>query len=269
MSEITIKALYNYPLKSAQGVLLDKTNVLNTGFEFDRLFGIINIDNVLLTAREKPRLLQLRVSYINSMLQLTTPNNEICNVDLNKVAKKPIEVSLFKDKLKAKLIARVANEYLSQFLKEKVRLISNDTDALRNVKEQYNGQPNDVIAFSDVAPIHLVNMASINDLNSKLEQPIRIPQFRANIVVSTSEAYAEETWKYVKVGECEFEVITPTERCILLTMDPITGQKHPKQEPLRTLIKNKRGSNKVNFGVYLVPRKLGEISVNDTLEVLS
>ena len=264
----TVEGLYVYPLKSAKGISLNTTNVLNTGFEFDRLFGIINMDNELLTAREKPRLLHLGISYLDSVLQITTPNNNTCTVDLKKVATKSIQVSLFKDSIKAKVIARVANEFLSDFLKQQVRLITIDSNALRNVKEKHNGQPDDVISFSDVAPIHLVNKASIEDLNSKLEQPISIAQFRANVVVNTTVPYEEETWKYVKIDNCEFEVIKASERCTLVTIDPVRAQKHPKQEPLRTLIKNKRGNDKVCFGVYLVPRKLGEIRVNDKLEIL-
>ena len=269
MNTTKIDALYVYPLKSAKGIQLEKTSVINTGFESDRSFGIINIDNVLLTAREKPRLLQLSISYIDAVLQITAPNLEACIVDLNTVAKKSTYVSLFKDRVQATLIARVANEYLSEFLKEKVRLISINSKALRNVKEAYNGQPDDVLSFSDVAPIHLVNLASVEDLNSKLEQPVPATRFRPNIVVSGVSAYAEETWKYIKIGECEFEVIMSTKRCSLITIHPTRLQKHPKQEPLRTLSENKRGSDNVNFGVYLVPRKLGEISLTDKLEIIS
>lgn len=265
---ISIEALYIYPLKSAQGTLLNKTDILNTGFEFDRLFGIINMDNVLLTARDKPRLLHLGISFLDSVLQITAPNKESCSVDLKKVATKSIQVSLFKDSISAKVIARVANEYLTDFLKEQVRLITIDSNALRNVKEKYNAAANDVINLSDVAPIHLVNMASVKDLNSKLLQPVLATRFRPNIVVSGVEAYEEETWKLVKIGECEFEVITATKRCSLITIDPVRLQRHPKQEPLRTLSENKRENTNVNFGVYLVPRKLGGISENDKLEVL-
>lgn len=269
MDNLKIEALYIYPLKSAQGILINKTEVLKTGFKSDRLFGIINTDNVLLTAREKPRLLHLEVSFLDSVLLITVPGKDPCSVDLNKVATKSIQVSLFKDVIAAKLIARVANEYLSDFLKEQVRLISIDSNSLRKVKEKYSAAPNDEITFSDVAPIHLVNEASVTDLNYKLAQPILSTRFRPNMVISGVKAFEEETWKFIKIGECEFEVITATKRCSLITIDPVRLQRHPKQEPLRTLSENKKESINVNFGVYLVPRKLGEISVNDTLEVLS
>ena len=269
MSTITIEDLSIYPLKSAKAINLEKVNVLNTGFENDRLFGIINMDNTVLTAREKPRLLHLRISFSDSVSEITDTDNNKCSVDLKKVASKAIQVNLFNESFKARVIARVANEYLSNFLKEKVRLISIEPNELRKVNEKHNGQPDDVISLNDVAPLLLVNKASINDLNSKLEQPISNPQFRANIVVSTPVAYDEETWKYVKIGNCEFEVITRSERCILFTIDPVRAHRHPKQEPLRTLAKDKRGNDTVSFGVYLVPRKLGEISATDTLEVIS
>ena len=102
MNVIKVNALYTYPLKSAQGMQLDIADVVSTGFEFDRSFGIINADNVLLTAREAPRLLQLNVSYIDSVLKIRVSNKETYNVDLNGIIKEPIQVAYLKIMYKPK-----------------------------------------------------------------------------------------------------------------------------------------------------------------------
>jgi len=42
----------------------------------------------------------------------------------------------------------------------------------------------DVTAYNDVSPFHLGSIESINDLNKRLVNPIKIHNFRPNIIVS-------------------------------------------------------------------------------------
>ncbi len=87
------------------------------------------------------------------------------------------------------------------------------------------------------------------------------------MVVSGVEAYVEETWKEVRIGECLFDVITATPRCTLITINPDVAAFDPNQEPLRSLSTYKKEGNQINFGVYLIPKRPGTISVNDTLHL--
>ena len=264
---INIDALYNYPLKSGKGILLNETLVFKTGFKLDRDFAIINKNKVVLTARENPRILLLNTSFKDSVLQIAIPNKECINVPLNGFKKQDIEVVLFKKETKALIVSKAVNNLLSEFLKEQVCLVCTNPLVLRSVKEEYNGKPGDVISFSDIAPVHLVNEESVKALNLNLVQPVLRTRFRPNIIVSGISAYAEENWKYIKIGECEFEVIIPTKRCSLITINPKSLEKHVNQEPLRSISKLKP-INKAHFGIYLIPRKLGKITTLDKIEIL-
>lgn len=73
------------------------------------------------------------------------------------------------------------------------------------------------------------------DMNNRLEEPVTPQQFRMNLIVKGAEAYEEDHWDWVKVGQVIFQNIRPCTRCIITTINPETGQKSPKVEPLKTL----------------------------------
>jgi uncharacterized protein YcbX len=45
-------------------------------------------------------------------------------------------------------------------------------------------QDHDVIVYHDVCPVHVCSLASIDDLNTRLEKKIKIYNFRPNIIVT-------------------------------------------------------------------------------------
>lgn len=81
----------------------------------------------------------------------------------------------------------------------------------------------------------MINEASVTDLNTRLEKPVNPEQFRPNFVIKGASAYEEDTWGWVKIGDVIFKTVRPCTRCIFTTVDPETGTKNPKVEPLKTL----------------------------------
>lgn len=73
------------------------------------------------------------------------------------------------------------------------------------------------------------------DLNARLDEPVAPEQFRPNFVVKGAVAYEEDSWGWVKIGDVLFKNVMPCTRCIFTTIDPETGKKNPKAEPLKTL----------------------------------
>ena len=73
----------------------------------------------------------------------------------------------------------------------------------------------------------------------------------------------------IRLGEVIFRVVKPCDRCIVTTIDPETGQRPDKTEPLRTLgmfRRDRRGG--VMFGQNLIPENAGRIAAGDRVEVL-
>ena len=90
-------------------------------------------------------------------------------------------------------------------------------------------------------------------------------RFRPNIVFQGSEAFQEDEWKRISIGELEFAVVKPCSRCVMTGIDA-DGVRH--KEPLATLSTYRKSEYGVCFGQNLVQLNEGVISVGDQLEVL-
>ncbi len=106
-------------------------------------------------------------------------------------------------------------------------------------------------------------------LNAKLATPISILRFRPNLVVSATQAHAEDDWKRIRIGAVEFDLIKTCTRCVFTTVDPATGVKDASGEPLRTLKEYRRSEAGIIFGMNLVSRNQGVIKLGDELVVIS
>ncbi len=61
-----------------------------------------------------------------------------------------------------------------------------DPQHVKNIEPEYPNEAldSDVVGFQDMSPFHLGSLESINDLNKRLTDPIKIYNFRPNIIVS-------------------------------------------------------------------------------------
>jgi len=132
-----------------------------------------------------------------------------------------------------------------------------------------------VTGFADAYPLHIMNLASSRDVARRVDGSIRrlsVIRFRPNIIITGPEAYEEDSWKRIRIGEYEYYVSCRTTRCLLPNTDQTTGEKHP-QEPFKTLSTYRRideGAAKNHcLGMQMVPAlERGEMRVGDEIEVL-
>ena len=113
-----------------------------------------------------------------------------------------------------------------------------------------------------------VRLGSLAALNARLARPVPIGRFRGNIVVDGAAAWAEDSWRLVRIGGALFRVVKPCDRCIVTTVDQQTGQRPDRTEPLRTLGTFRHDENGIMFGQNLVPTMTGRIAVGDAVDVL-
>jgi hypothetical protein len=155
--------------------------------------------------------------------------------------------------------------FLAQDLGEGTRLVTFAPGASRPVDQRY-GQPNDIVSFADGYPALLTTEESLASLNNQMVESLPMDRFRPNIVVSGANPWDEDGWKYLSIGEVEFENAKPCDRCSVTTVNQVTGEK-TGDEPLRTLAKTRRLGNKVTFGINLIPRTLGTIKLGDLVHI--
>ncbi|KAI4204776.1 MAG: hypothetical protein LQ350_000842 [Teloschistes chrysophthalmus] len=137
-----------------------------------------------------------------------------------------------------------------------------------------------VVGFADAYPLHLLGLASVADLDRRLStvapefSTTSALRFRANIYFGGRTAYAEDSWKRIKIGEQVFHVACRTTRCELPNVDQYTGKRH-KSEPSKTMksyrnIDEGAGPGSACLGMQMVPAaELGVIKVGDPIEVLN
>merc|ERR1719481_2546472 len=97
-------------------------------------------------------------------------------------------------------------------------------------------------ALSNVAPYHVVTQASVDELNSKIEnlkEPVNALHFRPNIVIKTlsKKPYQEDKWELLKFGETILEFSLPDNRCMTVNVNQETAQ---KDDIILKWIKNNR-----------------------------
>jgi len=94
-------------------------------------------------------------------------------------------------------------------------------------------------------------------------------QFRTNFVVTGCEPFAEDNWKRIKIGDAEFELVKPCERCIFTTLLPESTRFADDREPLKTLsLFRKDDNDRIDFGQNLISHNDAEVKLGDTVEVL-
>ena len=135
-------------------------------------------------------------------------------------------------------------------------------------------------AFVDIAPLLIVSLESLSDLNGRLsyegKNTVAIEQFRPNVVIEGVDAFAEESAQRMEIGAVGLTQLLPCERCSVTTFDVSTesdSEAKPSKEPLKTLSQYRNGgvgyAGGVTFGAYFAPESDGMLQVGDEIKVVA
>jgi len=255
-----------YPIKSSKGIGLSNAWVDDLGLAFDRRFVLTDSNGQFITARTHPTICLISASITPYGLLLTAPDMPVLNISYAKFTHEYRQVTVWKDTIAGQYCAPEYDTWFSQYLGKPCQLVFFGEQSSRRVKNRMNQ-----VAFADGYPLLLISEASLADLNGRMSNhQVSMAQFRPNIVINNTEPFEEDTWKHIRIGEVEFEVVKPCSRCIFTTIDPSNAEKHAKQEPLATLKKYRQvESGDVMFGQNLVALNQGQIHLGDSVTVLS
>jgi uncharacterized protein len=295
LSEINI-----YPIKSLKGIGLQSATIEARGLEFDRRWVLVDAAGNFLTQRELPKMATIRVSVLGDALDVSA--NGSGKLRIEPLFQGPRVSTCVWDRAGDALAYDVeTNEWFSGVLGTEVELRYMPDDAGRPVKPIFSDE-SDKTGFADAYPLLLANETSLGELNERISSHknpgladdgvrdpradggVRVPmnRFRPNIVISGADAWAEDNWGKIQVGEAVFRVVKPSDRCVVTTIDQAKGASGGK-EPLRTLATFRMSKNlfpdtfeafglppnSVLFGENLIPDTPGaRINVGDAVEVL-
>ena len=110
--------------------------------------------------------------------------------------------------------------------------------------------------------ISLINLNSIKDFETKINQKIEFERFRGNIYVKDLKPWTEREWlgKTLLINNIKFKVLKHIPRCSATNLK-INSQEADINLP-NTL---KKTYNHIDMGVYLLPLNDGEISEGDEI----
>lgn len=264
---ITVSQLSIYPIKSTGAIHLDHSEVESIGLHLDRRWTLVDQNNQILTAREYPILMDVKTKINAGQLEIFFLDQFLFKTPLSATNAADVDFQIWKNPVTGATTSPVIDQWFSNLVNKPCRLIFKNINSQdRPMSPKNGGKTGDLLSYADSSPILLCSEASLQDLNTRLAQPIGMNRFRPNIVVQGALPFAEDTWTSFKIGEAEFEVGEGCKRCVLISIDPTTKQKDSNTEPLRTLAsyrKHPRGG--VSFGIHVIPRKLGKIHLGDTV----
>jgi len=265
--EIILTGIRMYPVKSLAGIDLDQTEVQLQGLQDDRLFMLVDENGLFITQRKYPQLALINVKITQGGFNFVATNSTPLNIGSANFQSETVPVKIWQDHCLGIVADEKTNQWFSRYLGFPVRLIQYNHQAPRASDPNYSN-PDDIVSFADGFPLLVISQASLNDLNSKLETPVSMTNFRPNIIIDGCDAFAEDDWKQIRIGEVIFDAVKRCSRCVLTTVDPETGIKSENGQPLKTLSQYRKAEGGVFFGMNLIPRSAGTIQVNDMVEFI-
>jgi uncharacterized protein YcbX len=260
----SLAGLYRYPIKSTAGQALERAQVGNLGLEGDRRYMVSRPDGTFLTARTYPQLQRVAAQTDAGGLRIRHPERGEIVARESGFAAEPLATAVWGDEFAALTTTPALDEWFSAVLGAPVRLLW-----LGPQSQRYRAKIGRTLSFADGYPMLLISQASLDDLNTRTERTHRMAQFRPNLVVTGTAPYAEDGWSRIRIGTLELAVAKPCARCVVVTVDPATGEFLPGREPLRTLGRYRRGPDRqIWFGQNLVPLSDGELELGAPVEVL-
>lgn len=265
---LVVSQLFIYPIKSLGGISVNTAIVTDRGLQYDRRYMLVNEKNIFLTQREIPAMALLRCAIEADDLVLWHKDNDADKLRIQlipEVYETSTNAKIWDDLCSGLYIGEFADKWFSDQLKIQCRLVYMPDSTRRQVNPVY-AEPGDITSFSDAYPVLLIGQSSLDDLNSRLNEPLPMNRFRPNIVMAGGEPFDEDTMEQFGIGQINFFGVKLCDRCIVTTTNQETAIKG--KEPLKTLATYRMKNNNVYFGQNVLCGGEGEIRVGDKIEII-
>jgi uncharacterized protein len=230
---LRITGLHIHPIKSCAGFAVDEALVIETGFEFDREWMVVDADGEFLTQREHARLALVRPTRRGDEIVLRAPGMLALHLRTDAV-EGPLGVRVWDDALDAFDMGDLAAQWFADFVGQPgLRLARFDPDAVRLADARWTGAVAARTAFSDGFPLLVTSTASLAELNRRLAAAgapaAEMRRFRPNIVIDgLDDAHGEDFIDTLAIdgpdGEVVLKLVKPCGRCTIPDVNPETAE---------------------------------------------
>lgn len=246
--QAVLTSIYRYPVKGLSAEALDAvTLVAGDTIPFDRAYAIENGPGRFDpdAPRHLPKISFLMLMRNGRLAGLETTFDEatrtltICR-DGRQVARGDLSTRLGRQMIEQFLAGYMASE-----LRGPPRIV------------QAEGH-----SFSDVAEkcLHIVNLASVRELERSLDRPVDPLRFRANLYIDGQAPWSEFQWvdEEIAIGEARLKVFARTDRCEATNVDPANGA---RDMAIPATLARSHGNTE--FGVYATVVSDGIVKMGD------
>lgn len=260
-----LSGIFVYPIKACAGIALEQAELVERGLAYDRRYMLVDHAGTFISQREVPQLCLVDTAFEGERLLVSAANKETLELP-----RRPAELSEPRqpyriwDDVGSACEHVAGSRWFSELLNDDVKLLYMP-DAERRQVNPKRARPTDIVSFADAYPLLLMSEASLRDLNARLPEPVEMRRFRPNLVLSGGPPYAEDELARFRVGELSFRGVKRCERCVVVTVDPSTGQRG--LEPLRTLARYRLEANSVWLGMNVIHDGPGTVRVGDRVSV--
>ncbi|XP_029691302.1 molybdenum cofactor sulfurase isoform X3 [Takifugu rubripes] len=233
------------------------------GLLYDRCWMVVNRNGVCLSQKREPSLclVQPQVHLSSNKLLLQAPGMDTISVPLKNTSDmrsryKGCQSKVCGDRVEAVDCGDEAASWFSDFLGQPCRLISQNPNFSRDTKKKsIEGATTPSLSLVNEAQYLMINSASVQLIqelmssrqeNSMGDQQLDTKnitsRFRTNFIIAGVEAFEEDNWSHLVIGNTRFVVTGHCGRCHMVGVDQETGAK--TKEPLLSLSTYRTG--KVN-----------------------
>lgn len=272
-----IAALYRYPGKSMHGENLQSLMMTARGVIGDRVVMLVHPQTgQFITARSPGyrKMLQINALWHGDSVALSAQGMDNYTVFLFDSGHRPHRsIKIFTEDGEA-IVDTEVSHWCSKFIGKPVELVFLPPD-VRRFSGEGEADNTSQLTFADKFTLLGFSQASLSTVRHRLDEQIHPEAFRPNLVFGGShlEAFVEETpsWSRLQIGEVILEGVRSSQRCVIPTLDPQTGEQvHPH---LRTAIIEARADFPhampgYFFGMNYNVLQTGTIRVGDTVELM-
>jgi uncharacterized protein len=259
--DLLVSRLYLHPIKSCAGIAVDEALLIETGFEHDRAWMVVDASGEFVSQRELPRMALVSPTLRASDVVLRAPGMLALHLLLDTVDA-PCHAKVWDDTVAAYDMGDLAAQWFSDFLGQRVRLVRFDPAERRLCNKQWTGEFEAETAFADGFPLLVTSTASLAELNRRLlaagHDAVPMQRFRPNIVLDgVQDAHGEDFIDELTIespdGPVLLKLVKPCGRCSIPDVDPATAvQGHHVADTLASYRAEPRIGGALAFGMNAI-----------------
>lgn len=237
-----------YPVKSLGGISLQEARLTSKGLMYDRNWMLLDESGIFMTQRNHPKMALIDTQIKNGDLIFShKKTNSVASIPILNNYGVTLRTKVWSTSCEVQKVDTIG-EWFSNIFGFKCNLVFFPKKNVRT-KETEEGVEKRIASLADKSPILIANTASLKELNGRLDAPIPMNRFRANIIGNGKNAYEEDNWKSIKIAGTTFETVEICGRCKLINVNHLTAE--TSKEPLETLSTYRKMDHEIKFGMRM------------------